>query len=39
LERDAPSMSQLIRRLFHRDTRRGLAFVTAMLAALGRATR
>lgn len=38
-EKAAPSMWQLFRRMFHEDTRRGLAFVTAMLAALGRATR
>ena len=34
-----PSMWQLVKRMFHADTRRGLAFVTSMLAALGRATR
>lgn len=34
-----PSLWQLFRRLFHEDTRRGLAFITSMLAALGRATR
>ncbi len=38
-EKEAPSMWQLFRRMFHKDTRRGLAFVTSMLAALGRATR
>ncbi len=38
-ERDAPSMWQLFRRLFDKDTRRGLALVTSMLGALGRATR
>lgn len=38
-ETDAPSIWQLFRRLFHKDTRRGLAFLTSMLGALGRATR
>ncbi len=38
-EKEAPSMWQLFRRMFQKDTRRGLAFVTGMLAALGRATR
>ncbi len=36
---EPPSMWQLARRMFHRDTRRGLAFLTSMLAALGRASR
>lgn len=36
---EPPSMWQLFKRMFHSDTRRGLAFVTSMLAALGRATR
>lgn len=35
----APSLWQLSRRMFHEDTRRGLSFLTSMLAALGRATR
>jgi uncharacterized protein YjgD (DUF1641 family) len=34
-----PSLWQLFRRLTHPDTRRGLSFVTSMLAALGRAWR
>ncbi|MFP5236020.1 MAG: DUF1641 domain-containing protein [Acidobacteriota bacterium] len=36
---EPPSIWQLFKRMFHADTRRGLAFVTSMLAALGRATR
>lgn len=38
-QREAPSMWQLAKKMFHEDTRRGLSFVTSMLAALGRATR
>ena len=38
-EKEPPSMFQLFRRMFHKDTRRGLAFLTSMLGALGRATR
>jgi uncharacterized protein YjgD (DUF1641 family) len=38
-QKEPPSMWQLARRMFHRDTRRGLAFVTSMLGALGRASR
>jgi uncharacterized protein YjgD (DUF1641 family) len=38
-ETEPPSMWQLFRRISHKDTRRGLAFLTAMLGALGRATR
>lgn len=34
-----PSLWQLFRRFTHPDTRRGLSFVTSMLAALGRAWR
>lgn len=36
---EPPSMWQLFKRMFHADTRRGLAFLTSMLAALGRASR
>ena len=38
-EKAAPSLWELFQRMRHEDTRRGLALVTAMLAALGRATR
>lgn len=34
-----PSLWQLFRRMSHPDARRGLSFVTSMLAALGRAWR
>ena len=34
-----PSLWQLFKRMTHPDTRRGLSFVTSMLAALGRAWR
>ena len=38
-ETEPPSLWRLFGRLFDRDTRRGLGFLTAMLGALGRATR
>ena len=38
-EQEPPSLWQLSKRMFNKDTRRGLAFLTSMLAALGRATR
>jgi len=38
-EKTAPSMWELFRRMRREDTRRGLAFMMAILAALGRATR
>jgi uncharacterized protein YjgD (DUF1641 family) len=34
-----PSLWQLFKRMTHPDARRGLSFVTSMLAALGRAWR
>lgn len=38
-ETEPPTLWQLGKRMFHKDTRRGLSFLTSMLAALGRATR
>lgn len=38
-ERPAPTLWHTIRRMWHPDTRRGLALFTSVLAALGRGTK